>query len=231
MKNKTLLFCSLLLLLISVSCNTGTYSGKTTNTPYAHYGNLFLPDLSNAVYDKGVWTFKNGILTANEDKVIFSDNEYENFTLELDFMNEPGANSGVLVYCSDRDNWIPNSVEIQITDDFSEKWANADPTWQCGAIFGHLAPTHSAVKEPGKWNHYRITCKGKNITVELNGDTVTMMDMSLWTSAKINPDGTKIPDWLSTPFSVLPTKGFIGLQGKHAGAKVYFKNINIKTSD
>jgi len=66
------------------------------------------------------------------------------------------------------------------------------------------------------------------IYVVLNGKPVTTMDMSKWTSAKKNPDGSEIPDWLSTPFSQLATKGFIGLQGKHAGAKTYFRNLKIR---
>jgi hypothetical protein len=55
------------------------------------------------------------------------------------------------------------------------------------------------------------------------------MDMSLWTSAKKNPDGSDIPEWLSTPFSELATKGYIGLQGKHAGAKTFYRNLKIKS--
>jgi hypothetical protein len=231
MKNISLFIFTLMLVTVA-SCSSNTNKKSSSgNDEKTDFGNLFLPDLSNAFYDKGVWTFKDGILTADEDKVIFTDKQYENFILELDFKNEPGANSGVLVYCTDRKNWIPHSVEIQITDDYHEKWAKANPTWQCGAIFGHLAPTHSAVKKPGEWNHYKITCKGQNITVELNGETVTQMDMSLWTNAKRNPDGSQIPPWLSTPFAEMPVKGYIGLQGKHAGAKVYFRNINIRKSE
>ena len=33
------------------------------------------------------------------------------------------------------------------------------------------------------------------ITVALNGETVTELDMSLWTSAKTNPDGSWIDEW------------------------------------
>jgi hypothetical protein len=101
-------------------------------------------------------------------------------------------------------------------------------TWHCGAIFGHLAPTKSVVKKPGEWNRYTITCAGKRITVVLNGEKVTDMDMSLWTSAKTNPDGSEIPSWLSRPFAELATKGHIGFQGKHAGAPIYFRNIRIR---
>lgn len=62
----------------------------------------------------------------------------------------------------------------------------------------------------------------------LNGEMVNKMDMSLWTSAKTNPDGSKIPDWLNKPLADVPLKGHIGLQGKHAGAPIYFRNIKIK---
>jgi hypothetical protein len=57
------------------------------------------------------------------------------------------------------------------------------------------------------------------------------MDMSLWTSAETNPDGSEIPPWLSKPKAELATRGRIGLQGKHAGAPIYFRNLKIKELD
>lgn len=192
------------------------------------WADLFAADLSNAVFPAGVWTVTDGILTASEDQAIWTARDYENFTLDLEFKTAPGTNSGVIVYCSDTANWIPNSVEVQIADDFAEVWAKEPATWHCGAIFGHLAPTKSAVKPAGEWNRMTIVCMGKKITVTLNGERVTDMDMSLWTSAKTNPDGSEIPAWLSRPFAELTTRGRIGLQGKHAGAPIYFRKIRIK---
>ena len=84
------------------------------------------------------------------------------------------------------------------------------------------------VKKPGEWNRMSVTCKGKMIQVSLNGTLVNEMNMDLWTSAKTNPDGSEIPAWLSTPFAELKTTGKIGLQGKHAGAPIYFRNMKIK---
>jgi hypothetical protein len=72
---------------------------------------------------------------------------------------------------------------------------------------------------------------GKQIDVVLNGLHVTSMDMSLWESAKKNPDGSDIPAWLSKPYAGLPTNGKIGLQGKHAGAPIWFRNVKIKELD
>jgi len=151
--------------------------------------------------------------------------------VDLEFKTADGTNSGEIVYCSDKKNWIPNSVEIQIADDYAEKWAKSPGTWQCGAVFGHLAPAKRAVKKAGEWNRMTITCQGPMIYVLLNGEAVTTMDMTKWTSATTNPDGSSIPKWLSKPFATLPTKGHIGLQGKHAGAPIYFRNLKIKSLD
>lgn len=191
---------------------------------------LFEPDLSNADYKPGVWTFADGELTATADEVIWTDQEFGDCILDLEFRTDPGANSGVIVYASDTGNWIPNSVEVQITDDHAEEWARAPKTWQCGAIFGRLAPTESRVKQPGEWNRYTIQCAGKTIRVLLNDALVTNLDMSKWTDAKKNPDGSEIPEWLSRPLADLKTRGHIGLQGKHAGAAIYFRHLRIKTT-
>lgn len=220
------------LLLTAILC-TGLSAKDTVKDDKVHpnskkWESLFKKDLSNATFPKGVWTCEKGIFTASEDQAIWSAIEYKNFQLDLEFKTANGTNSGVIVYCTNKENWIPNSVEIQIADDFAKQWAESPKTWQCGAIFGHLAPIKSLVKKPGEWNRYTITCKEKFIKVALNGEVVNEMDMDLWKSATRNPDGTEIPSWLSTPFNQLPTYGFIGLQGKHAGAPIYFRNVKIK---
>lgn len=233
---RTRLLCCLMIMAVAGLAQAAD-DLKDVTKPLTHpdttgWSDLFAPDLSNAIKPpKNIWTFENGELTASEDQALWTKEDYENFVIDLEFKNAPETNSGVIVYCSKVTDWIPNSVEIQIADDTAEKWAKSDKTWQCGAVFGHLAPTKSAVKKPGEWNHYTIRCVGKRIDVTLNGEQVTSMDMDKWTSAKTNPDGTEIPSWLSTPFSELPTKGKIGLQGKHAGAPIWFRNLKVKRLD
>lgn len=190
---------------------------------------LFAPDLANADKPAGVWSVTDGVLTANADQCIFTKTEFENFSLDLEFKTDKGTNSGVIIYCTDIKNWIPKSVEIQIADPFADKWAKADPTWHGGGIFGHLAPAKQMTKKPGEWNHMTIEANGKKLKVWLNGELTADMDMALWTSAKKNPNGSGIPSWLSTPFAELPTKGFIGLQGKHGDATVWFRKVQVKT--
>lgn len=225
---KRLLACVMASALASAALAAETIP-PATHPDSSTWEDLFAPDLSNATFPQGVWSFQNGVLTATQDQCIWTKKEYENFILDLEFKNAPGTNSGVIVYCSDPKNWIPNSIEIQIADDFAPRWAKSPKTWHCGAIFGRLAPSESVVKKPGQWNRMTITCHGPMIYVLLNGKQVTAMDMRKWTDPKKNPDGSEIPPWLSRPAAELPTKGIIGLQGKHGDAPIYFRNVKIKS--
>ena len=215
--------------LLIFGCNPKMEIPPTHHPDSQHWPDLFNAALSNAVFPDSVWTVDDGVLTASKDQVIWSDKDYDNFVLDLEFKTDPGTNSGVIVYCSNTEDWIPNSVEIQIADDYAEEWANSPKSWQCGAAFGHQPPTKSTVKKPGEWNKYTITCVDNMIYVLLNGEQVNAIDLTKFTDAKINPDGTEAPEWLSNPMASLPTHGKIGLQGKHAGAPIYFRNIKIKT--
>jgi hypothetical protein len=200
----------------------------TTHPDTTGWQNLFAEDLSNAEKPEGIWTVQEGVLTASEDQEIWTVKDYKDFILDLEFKNAPGTNSGVLVRCSEMSDWIPNTIEIQIADDFAQKWASSPKTWQCGAIFGHLPATKQMVKKPGEWNRMTVRCIGQRLDEVLNGEPVLSMEMSLWTSAKTNPDGSEIPAWLSKPLNMLPTYGRIGLQGKHGGVPVWFRNLKVK---
>jgi hypothetical protein len=114
-------------MLMTFSAEAKEKAGKVhPNT--AKWDNLFKPDLSDAAFPKGIWTFGQGILTASEDQAIWSAKEYKKFILDLEFKTADGTNSGVIVYCTNKENWIPNSVEIQIADDFAKKWAESPKT-------------------------------------------------------------------------------------------------------
>ncbi|MDR3142550.1 MAG: DUF1080 domain-containing protein [Tannerellaceae bacterium] len=216
-------FCLLFVFTLFVSAYSPAQSNEYKWKP------LFGANLAEAAFNPEAWSEADGALTAAKDEAIWTTVEYENFELELDFKNDAGTNSGIVVYCTDVNDWIPNSVEIQIADDYYEKWTNSKPYERCGAIYGHLGPKQDkAVKKPGEWNHMRVKCTGQRISVILNGKKVTEMDMSKWTSGVTNPDGSEIPAWLPKPFAELPTKGYIGLQGKHGNATIRFRNIKIR---
>ena len=194
-----------------------------------NWRSLFNLDLGNAVFTKGVWFINGkGALTANKDEAIWTDRDYENFVLDLEYTCDPAANSGVLIYGSDLANWIPNTVEIQILDDNHPHWSKEAPFTKNGGLYGHLPPKVNNVKPAGEWNRMTVTAQGQRIKVAVNGEVTVDTDLAQWTSAKKNPDGTDIPPWLSRPWAELPTKGRIGFQGKHGNAAIYFRFVRIK---
>ncbi len=189
---------------------------------------LFHQELKKATGAKESFIWKDGVLKATGEGMLWTRTEYENFVLELDFKNGKGANSGVALHCSDIENWVPNSIEVQLCDDHAAEWAEKPPHWHCGAIFGHTAPEKSMVKKPGQWNDMTVICQADIVYVILNDRTVTIMDRSRYGSAEENPDGSAIPSWLSKPVAKLPLKGHIGLQGKHGQSPTSFRNMRIK---
>lgn len=188
---------------------------------------LFNKDLSNAEFSEGVWYYDaDGNLTANKDEIIFSKDEYENFEIELEFKIDKRANSGIVVYCTDTKDWIPNSVEIQIADN----GYTDSPTWQNASIFGHVAPEIDTQVEIGEWNKMKVRAEGQKIDVWLNGKHASKINMAEWTDNNKSPDGSvEIPSWLTKQKkSEMATKGKVGLQGKHGDSSVWFKNVKIK---
>ncbi len=226
--NKAMICCMLGLSLAGMAFVAGAADPLKHPESTKDWEDMFAPDLSNATYPAGIWSFKDGELTATEDQAIWTKADYENCIIDLEFKCAPAANSGVFLFCSDMDKWVSSCIEVQILDDYADKWAKVDPTWKCGGIFGRLAPAKQAVKKAGEWNHYTIRCLGRQVDVVLNGENVASMDMTKWTSATTNPDGSKAPEWLGGPLSSMVTKGKIGLQGKHAGAPIWFRNMKIK---
>ncbi|MDO5308359.1 MAG: DUF1080 domain-containing protein [Planctomycetia bacterium] len=186
---------------------------------------LFGDKLENAEYNPEVWSIdEEGQLTATKDEVIWAKDKYENFMLDFEFKTTDQANSGVVIQATEKDNWIPNSFEVQIFDSFGRDVDMSD----CGAIYGRCAPQFNACKAPGEWNHMTISVMGPMITVVLNDQLITTMDKRLWTKADENPDGTKPYEWLVNKApSETENAGYIGIQGLHGNPTVY-RNVKIR---
>ena len=195
----------------------------------AEWRSLFDPGLSNALFDPAVWRRDaDGCLTAEKDVAIWTRDEYARFELSCEYCLEPAANSGILLYCSDTENWVPNAVEIQLIDNDAPKWKGLDPKQANLSFFGHQAPKSNPAKPAGEWNSIVVRADGQRLSVSLNGEVVNECDLSAWTDAAKLPDGSAIPPWLSRPWADLVNSGRIGLQGRHAGAGVRFRNVRIR---
>lgn len=212
------------------ACDGCPSSERATAHPDSrNWRSLFNLKLDNAVFPEGVWRIdEQGDLVANQDQAIWTVRDYENFVLDLEYRCDPGANSGVVIYCSDPANWIPNSVEVQILDDHHLGEISKASHYRNGGLFGHVPPRVNASRAPGEWNRMTITAQGQRVQVAVNGEVTVDADLSQWTSAKTNPDGSEIPPWLSRPKAELPTRGRIGFQGKHGASGTAFRFIRIR---
>ena len=187
---------------------------------------LFGDKLENADFDPEVWSIDDeGVLHATKDDVIWAKDKYENYSLDFEFKTTEKANSGVVIQCTDKENWIPNSFEVQIFDSFGRDVDMSD----CGAIYGRVAPQFNVCKAPGEWNHMTINVMGPFVTVILNDQLITVWNKRLWTKADENPDGTKPFPWLINKAPAeTENAGFVGFQGLHDKNPVVYRNIKIR---
>jgi hypothetical protein len=164
-------------------------------------------------YGPGYFTLdtQTGVLQAHDGMGLFwfSEKKFKSFILELDFKtNMEKANSGIFIRVPQvptSNIYIHQCFEVQIYD-------KGDSTHTTGAIYDSHAPTSKQSYGPNKWNHFKITCMGDNIKVELNGTLVNDWDMK-------TPIG-KIKE--------MYPEGYIGLQNHDKDTTTYFKNIKVK---
>jgi Domain of Unknown Function (DUF1080) len=148
---------------------------------------------------------------------------WANFVLSLDFRISKGCNSGVFIRTYPL-NPRPgkdvgfNGIEVAIDD---TKTADFHDT---GAIYDLVKPSKNAMKPVGQWNHIVITCDGPKLSIEVNGEVVTRMDLNQWTAANRRPDGSEHK--FDIAYKDHPRYGYIGLQDH--GSPCWYKNIKIK---
>jgi len=148
---------------------------------------------------------------------------WENFVLALDFKISPRCNSGIFIRTfplkprPGKDVGF-NGLEVAIDDTRDAGFHDT------GALYDLVKPSRNAMKPVGEWNHIVITCDHAKITVELNGETVTRMDLDEWTRPNVRPDGSAHK--FDVAYKDHPRSGYIGLQDH--GSDCWYKNIKIK---
>lgn len=151
---------------------------------------------------------------------------WSNFILALDFKISQGCNSGIFIRTfpltprPGKDVGF-NGIEVAIDDTPSAGYHDT------GAIYDLVRPARNAMKAAGEWNRAVITCDKERITVELNGEVVTRMNLDEWTEPNRRPDGSTHK--FDVAYKNHPRKGYIGLQDH--GSPCWFKNIKLKPLD
>jgi sugar phosphate isomerase/epimerase len=180
---------------------------------------LLKPDLSNATFAPGTWEWQGDVLVAKGGGDLWTNETYGNFALSLEFRVDAGANSGVFIRASDIENWLHNAIEVQILQGDA-----GNPRHVVGSLFDVQAPTRQLPIEPGQWHRFVIIALGSKIQVHLDGEKVVDADLSQWTKAGENPDGT--PNKFEKAYRDMARDGRIGLQ--YHGNPVSFRNLLIE---
>jgi hypothetical protein len=179
------------------------------------------------------WVVEDGVITLRRETdgrehnadYLWTRQQYGDFILELEFKVPERANSGVFLRTSDLNDPVYTGIEVQVSNSFGREQLSRGGT--AGAIYDCLAPSKNAIKRPGEWNRYRITCRDNVVIVELNGEQVIDMDLNKWTQPKENPGGT--PNKFPRAMKDFARVGYIGLQDH--GRPVWYRNIRVKRLD
>jgi hypothetical protein len=147
---------------------------------------------------------------------LFTEKEYANFILRLEFKLTPGANNGVGIRAPYEGDAAYKGMEIQVLDDTAERYANLRPGQYTGSIYDVVPAKREFLKPVGEWNREEITANGRRITVKLNGTIIVDADL----------DSVKDPHVLEKHPGLARTAGHIGFLGHHT--RVEFRNIRVK---
>ena len=175
------------------------------------------------------FSVKDGMIHSTGQPVGFirSDQQYENFILELEWRHlKRSGNAGLFIWSAPTDNPgkpFAKSIEVQILDhgykEDYEKGGKKATWFTChGDVFaihgqklrpfapndGNMRsfPSEERSKPSPEWNHYRVTCQDGTVRLAVNGKDVSGGDGVLW------------------------RKGYLCLESE--GSPVDFRNIRIK---
>lgn len=155
------------------------------------------------------------VLAHDHGTDIFTDREFGDCKLHIEFMIPKGSNSGV---------YLMGRYEIQILDSFgkpdSELKAN-----DCGGMYRIVAPRTNALKAPGEWQSYDIIFRAPRFdSAGKKTENARLVNVTF--------NGTKIHDNVDIPHATAggiaedeKPAGPILLQGNHG--LVAFRNIKI----
>lgn len=194
--------------------------------PHADFADLFNGhDLAGWQTPPGsdvAWRVEDGVLRTDGQPRgwLFTQQEFSNFELQLEYRLAPGANGGVAFRAPNLTapfgpaDPSHQGLEVQLIDDAS--LPSGSPQYQCsGAIWGVVGPANTTDQATRRWNALRITAQGRRVTVAMNGTTVVDANLDDYLDKLAQFPGLR------------RTTGYFGLQA-YSG-QLEFRSILIKS--
>jgi hypothetical protein len=170
------------------------------------------------------WKVVDGTLAKDAPVAdIVSKEEFDNFELVMDWKIGEAGNSGIFYRGTEEYSAIYWSApEYQLLDDIKAS-DNKTRLTCAGAIYALFESPAGHLKPVGDWNTARIIVNGNHVEHWLNGVKLAESDINSpeW-NAKVK--ASKFSKW---PNFGLAKKGYIAMQGDHAGS-LAFRNIKIR---
>lgn len=99
---------------------------------------LITPDLSNFEFEGQRWAYEDGVAArVGEGDLhdLWIKGQYGDFILELEYKLSEKANSGILLRCTNKADWINTALEVQI-----HETGDGTVHGQCGGVYDCLSP-------------------------------------------------------------------------------------------
>jgi hypothetical protein len=173
-----------------------------------------------------VWKIENGVLHGGlpRGSWLMSEKEYGDFILDYQFKLGETGNSGCALRAPMKGDPAFDGLELQMAD--YRYNTSAKPSELTGGLYRAVAPRKQVYK-PTEWNHYRVTVKGANVQVVLNGEQILDVNLDEQLETVKRHDGTDAP-----ALKDRPRKGHIGFQElSRGGSIVEIRNAKIKVLD
>jgi len=156
---------------------------------------------------------------------IVTDEEFDNFHLQLDWKISPQGNSGIMIYVNEDPVKYSQPYftgpEMQVLDNAGHADAKIYKH-KAGDLYDLIASSKEAAKPVGEWNHVEIIANKSKLDFYLNGENIvsTVMWDDNWRNMIAASKFKAWPDFGTFK------KGKIDLQDH--GDDVWFRNIKIK---
>jgi hypothetical protein len=127
------------------------------------------------------YEFDNGEIRCrpNNGGTLFTEKEYADFAVRLEFKLPPGGNNGLAIRYPGRGNpAYAGMCELQVLDNTAEKYAELDDRQFHGSAYGMVAAHRGYLRPAGEWNFQTVEVVGSEIKVELNGTRILDTDLS-----------------------------------------------------
>ncbi len=135
-------------------------------------------DLSGWIGDtKGYIVEDAAIVCGPQGRNLYTEREYANFILRLEFRLTPGANNGIGIRTPTEGDPAYVGMELQVLDNTAEKYRELKPYQYHGSIYGVVAAKREFLKPVGEWNEQEIRVEGRRVRITLNGTVIVDADL------------------------------------------------------